>query len=94
MQNLKGIKIEKIGFGGIGLARMPDGKRILIKGGALPGNVVNLRIVKQRKDYVEAHITEVVSYDPAIVDAEAFCPHFFSEQQKSPTDESLSKVGC
>jgi hypothetical protein len=25
------VKIEKIGYGGIGLARMSDGKRILIK---------------------------------------------------------------
>jgi hypothetical protein len=31
MKLLKGIKIEKIGYGGIGLARMSDGKRILIK---------------------------------------------------------------
>ena len=93
MKVLKGIKIEKIGYGGIGLARMSDGKRILIKGGALPGNVVDLRIVKQKKDYVEAHITEIKSYDPSIIDGEIFCPHFFSEQKKEvPSDPTT--IGC
>jgi len=28
---LNRIKIDKIGYGGVGLARMSDGKRILIK---------------------------------------------------------------
>ena len=28
---LSRIKIDKIGYGGVGLARMSDGKRILIK---------------------------------------------------------------
>jgi hypothetical protein len=44
----------------------------------LPGSIVDLRIVKQRKDYVEAHITRIQELDPKIVDGEVFCPHFFS----------------
>jgi 23S rRNA (uracil1939-C5)-methyltransferase len=95
MKNLQGIKIEKIGYGGIGLARMPDGKRILIKGGALPGNIVDLRIVKQKKDYVEAHITDVKSYDPSVMDGEIFCPHFFSSlEQRVLTDKEKTTIGC
>lgn len=74
---IKGIKIEKLGYGGIGLARMPDGKRILIKWWALPGSVVDLRIVKQRKDFIEAHIVHIHKHDPGLVDGEVFCPHFF-----------------
>ena len=56
---------------------MSDGKRILIKWGALPGSIVDLKIVKQRKDYVEAHIAKIIELDPNIVDGEIFCPHFF-----------------
>jgi hypothetical protein len=41
--------------------------------------VVNLKIVRQKSDYLEAHITEVKKYDKSIVDGEVFCPHFFSE---------------
>lgn len=95
MRILKNIKIEKIGYGGIGLSRMPDGKRILIKGGALPGNVVDLRIVKQKKDYIEAHILEVKSYDPNIVDGKIFCPHFFSVLgNQELSQEEKTRIGC
>ena len=84
---IQGIKVEKIWYGGIGLARMSDGKRILIKWGALPWAVVDLRIVKQRKDYIEAHITKIHKYDPALLDGKIFCPHFFSmigNEEKTP----------
>ncbi|MEI6118093.1 MAG: hypothetical protein WCP92_02285 [bacterium] len=47
----------------------------------MPGSIVDLRIVKQKKDYVEAHITHVQSLDPKIVDGEVFCPHFFTLMQ-------------
>ncbi|MCX6822797.1 MAG: TRAM domain-containing protein [candidate division SR1 bacterium] len=88
---IQGIKVEKIGYGGIGLARMSDGKRILIKGGALPGAVVDLRVVKQRKDYIEAHITKIHKYDPALLDGKIFCPHFFSMIGNEENSAGLAK---
>jgi len=93
---LNRIKIDKIGYGGIGLARMSDGKRILIKWGALPGSVVDLRIVKQKKDYVEAHITHIQSLDPTIVDGEVFCPHFFhlGTGEEGTNISEPQNVGC
>ncbi len=95
MKSLKGIKIEKIGYWGIGLARMSDGKRILIKWWALPGSVVDLKIVKQKKDYIEAHITDIKSYDKNVIDAEPFCPHFFSSlENKELTDQEKTTIGC
>ena len=97
-KELKRIKIYKIGYGWVGLARMSDGKRILIKWGALPGSIVDLRIVKQRNDYVEAHITHIQELDPKIVDGEVFCPHFFWEekglQASSFKLQAKIKVGC
>lgn len=105
---LNRIKIDKIGYGWVGLARMSDGKRILIKWGALPGSIVDLRIVKQRKDYVEAHITKIIELDPKIVDGKVFCPHFFHWMQNAECrmqkneshsefwilNSELRKVGC
>ncbi len=82
MKLLKGIKIEKIWYGWIGLARMSDGKRILIKWGALPGSVVDLRIVKQKKDFIEAHIFHIHKHDPKLVDGKVFCPHFFRMEEE------------
>ena len=91
---LSRIKIDKIGYGWVGLARMSDGKRILIKWGALPGSIVDLRIVKQRKDYIEAHITHVHELDPKIVDGEIFCPHFFSLLSSNEENKQPWKIGC
>ena len=63
---------------------------------------MDLKIVKQRKDYVEAHITHIQELDPKIVDGEIFCPHFLQLGNKEL--ESVStfqrfnistfKVGC
>lgn len=88
------IKIDKIGYGWVWLARMSDGKRILIKWGALPWSIVDLRIVKQRKDYVEAHITHVQHLDPKIVDGEVFCPHFFSLLANNQENTQPRKIWC
>jgi len=88
------VKIDKIGYGWVGLARMSDGKRILIKWGALPWSIVDLRIVKQRKDYVEAHITHIQELDPKIVDGEIFCPHFFSLLSSNDANKEPWKIGC
>ncbi len=88
------VKIDKIWYGWVGLARMSDGKRILIKWGALPWSIVDLRIVKQRKDYVEAHITHVQELDPKIVDGEIFCPHFFSLLSSNDMNTEPWKIGC
>ena len=95
---LQRIKIDKIWYGWVGLARMSDGKRIIIKWWALPGTIVNLKIVKQKKDYIEAHITEIVQINPKIVDGEVFCPHFFSlltnpDKEVTPL-EDLRKIWC
>lgn len=93
-KTLTRVKIDKIGYGWVGLARMSDGKRILIKWGALPGSIVDLKIVKQRKDYVEAHITHIQELDPKIVDGEIFCPHFFSLLSSNDANEQPRKIGC
>ncbi len=79
---------------------MSDGKRIIIKWWALPGSVVDLRVVKQKKDYIEAHITHIHSQDPQYMDGEIFCPHFFSTlgndnlALNTQHSKPQRKVGC
>ena len=60
----------------------------------MPGSIVDLRIVKQRKDYVEAHITRIQELDPKIVDGEIFCPHFFSLLSSNDENKEPWKIGC
>lgn len=91
---LSDIKIQKIGYNGIGISTLENGKKVLIKGGAFPGSIVDCRIVKRRKDFIEAHIIEVKKYDPAYADGEIFCPHYFVPMWASATNQNSHKIGC
>ena len=61
---LENIKIEKLIFGGSGLATAPDGRRIIISGGAIPDAIVNLRILKTKKNHIEAQIFQTIKKSP------------------------------
>jgi len=54
------VEIESIGFEGISVARL-EGKAILLKGGALPGERVIAVITKDKKNFSEGFIKEVIS---------------------------------
>gem|GEM_PF-1050595 len=41
-----------------------DGKAIFITGGAIPDSVVNLRVLKKKKDFIETQILEIVKKSP------------------------------
>jgi len=91
---LHDVRIEKIGYGGIGIATAENGKKILIKWGALPWSVVDCRIVKKKKDFIEAHIVTIKAYDPQWADGEIFCPHYFIPLGVSKANEKSHKIGC
>jgi len=67
---LENILVEKLVFGGKGFSRLTsenkdlDGKAIFISGGVIPGSIVNIRILKSRKDYIEAQCQEVIKKSP------------------------------
>jgi 23S rRNA (uracil1939-C5)-methyltransferase len=61
---LENIKIEKLIFGGSGLATAPDGRRVIISGGAIPDAIVNLRILKTKKNHIEAQIFQTITKSP------------------------------
>jgi 23S rRNA (uracil1939-C5)-methyltransferase len=63
-QILENIHIEKLVFGGSGLATAPDGRRIIVTGGAIPDAIANLRILKVKKSHIEAQIVETVKKSP------------------------------
>ncbi|MFA5916601.1 MAG: 23S rRNA (uracil(1939)-C(5))-methyltransferase RlmD [Candidatus Gracilibacteria bacterium] len=67
---LENIKVEKLVFGGKGFSRFKsenpdlDGKALFISGGVIPGSIVNLKILKNRKDYIETQCMEVIKVSP------------------------------
>lgn len=75
---LKEITIEKIGYGGVGIAKHADGRKIIVSGGVLPGMKIDIIVTKQKKDYTEGKLSHVHSYDPSFtLDlSEVRCPHY------------------
>jgi 23S rRNA (uracil1939-C5)-methyltransferase len=61
---IENILIEKLIFGGKGLATAPDGRKIIITWGGIPGSIVNLRVLKSKKSHFEAQILSVVKKSP------------------------------
>ncbi|MGE4443987.1 MAG: 23S rRNA (uracil(1939)-C(5))-methyltransferase RlmD [Candidatus Altimarinota bacterium] len=67
---LKNITVEKLVFGGKGFARLKsenkdiDGKAIFISGGVIPGSIINVRVLKSRKDFIEAQAQETIQKSP------------------------------
>lgn len=53
------VKIERLVHGGQGLATLADGRRVFVWN-ALPGETVNVRIIKNKHSYAEAIAEEVV----------------------------------
>lgn len=51
-----------------------DGKVIFIEGGVMPGDVVDVRLSKNKKDWAEGKATTIHTYSPDRV--EPFCEHF------------------
>ncbi|NVP17711.1 23S rRNA (uracil(1939)-C(5))-methyltransferase RlmD [Candidatus Gracilibacteria bacterium] len=67
---IENIEIEKLVFGGQGFARLKhenpdlDGRVIFITGGAIPGSIVNLRVLKKKSGFLETQIVDIVKKSP------------------------------
>lgn len=61
---VENIKVDKLIFWWKGLGLAPDGKKIIIGGWVIPGSIINLRILKDRKNYYEAQMLDEVVKSP------------------------------
>lgn len=57
------VEIEKIIFGGDGLARLPNGKVVFVPF-VIPGERVKIRIQKDHGDYMEGEVEEIIEASP------------------------------
>ncbi|MEX0987570.1 MAG: 23S rRNA (uracil(1939)-C(5))-methyltransferase RlmD [Bacteroidales bacterium] len=68
----QGVTIEDIAAEGKSLVRVDD--VVVFVTGAIPGDVVDLQVIRKRKNYREAKVTRYVKYAEQRV--EPFCSHF------------------
>lgn len=92
------VLIERIGYGGVGIARQSDGRKILVTGGVLPGMTADILVTKQKKDFIEGKLYHVHSYDKNFtLDPSAVkCPHYVFHLEDGLKHEGMGehKVGC
>ena len=62
------LKIEKLVFGGQGLSKLDN--KVVFVWNALPGEEVEYKIIKDKKDYLEAVATKIIQASPERVEAE------------------------
>jgi 23S rRNA (uracil1939-C5)-methyltransferase len=68
------LKIEKLVYGGAGLARTDQG--VVFVPRSAPGDIVETEIVEKKKDYATAKITGIL--EPSPDRQEPYCPNFES----------------
>lgn len=61
---VRGILVDKLIFGGNGLGRLPDGRKLVITGGVVPGSTVSVRILRARSSHAEGQVWEVEKPSP------------------------------
>ncbi len=98
------ILIERLAFGGAGIGR-DEGKVVFVRGG-LPGDILKVRITKDKGKYAEAEIEDIVR--PSLDRTEPLCPVFgkcggcqwqhlsYSSQLKAKENilkETLERIG-
>ena len=66
------LKIEKLVYGGAGLARTEQG--VVFVPRTAPGDVVEAQIVERKKDYATGLVTEIL--EPSPDRQEAYCPNY------------------
>lgn len=57
------VKIEKLVHGGQGLGQLVDGRKVFVWN-TLPGELVRIRLIKNKKDYAEAVAEEIIEPSP------------------------------
>ncbi|PUB33505.1 23S rRNA m(5)U-1939 methyltransferase [Elizabethkingia sp. YR214] len=98
---LENIKLLSAGAKGVSVGKTEDGKTILVSG-AVPGDLVNARMKKSKKNYIEAEAIEILEESPDRVDAR--CMHFsvcggckwqnlsYAKQLEFKEDEVLNNI--
>ena len=72
-QPVYNITIDAYAAEGKSIAHLEDGKVLFVEN-AIPGDVVNARIIKEKKSWAEGKVLNLVK--PSADRIDAFCPHF------------------
>lgn len=87
---LENIKIQKIWYQWVWISTRDDGKKIIIKWWVLPDSIVDCRILRTKKDYIECQVITIKQLPSWLNLNEDLCPHYFF----NPSQEASCKRWC
>lgn len=91
---LKDIKIEKIWYQWIWISTREDGKKIIIKWWVLPWSIVDCKVLRQRKDYIEAQVIDIKDMNFDFEPNQDLCAHYFFNKKLQNIEAERTKFGC
>ena len=84
------VEIEKMGFGGSGIGRLDDGRVVFVKK-TVPGDIVDIKILLQKKDFAFGAVNEIIKASPDRIEPD--CQYFYRcggcEHQNIPYEKQL-----
>lgn len=84
------LRVVDLAIGGESVSRRPNGQVVFVPG-ALPGDVIEVRIVEQRRDFARGRLLRVLSPSPRRVLEP--CPHARrADRPEAPAEEASSPV--
>jgi len=67
------VKFDQVGAKGVSLGKLEDGK-VVMASGVVPGDVADVRLLKNKKRYAEGVVTEMIEYSSLRINPK--CTHF------------------
>ena len=69
------LRIERLAYGGDGIARLPDGMTAFIRG-TLPGELVEAEVIVKKRNFARCKLHRIIETSPERIEAQ--CPLFFT----------------
>ncbi len=90
---LDAILIERIWHGGVGIWALEDKKIVLVKWNVVPWCTVKCLITRQKRDYVEARVLDIVDkWDQEFIAPK--CPHYKNIFDGNISEDKEHIIGC
>lgn len=74
---IENIKIEKVWYHWIWISNLEDWKKIIINWWVLPDSIVDARVIKVKKDYIECQLIRIKKLSDKYKLCNDLCPHYF-----------------
>lgn len=78
---LTDVKIQRLGYKWVGLSTLDDWKKIIVQWWVLPWSIIDCRVIKNKKDYLECKVVSIKKISEEYMLQDKICPHYFFHKE-------------